>query len=568
MFIEATIDEKFLPILAIAKDRSRRLELLERENLGLAARFRNKHPKEYAVFIGALSAWEQVSYFKTEVTRRSAAMKRALEEDEKNAEAMERLAKAELSGRPLLSEGHPVSIAREFLASVRPNIIASGGEWLDYVTNHYEAVERQTVRSSVQQWMETAVSDETGNKLLINRRVIDDVMDALLGLVHRPAASLTPPMWLDATHTDPDPKYLIAFKDGLLDMRTGVLHGNTPRFFTRNGLAFDRPDPDPYFHMHPENWLHFLESVWPEAEGGKQNHDALQEMMGYLLTGSTEYQKIFAMVGPPRCGKGTIARVITAMLSKVNVASQSVTKLGKDFGAAALIGKQLLIVPDLRLGRDANIGGITEFLLNISGEDDVSVSRKFKDEWEGRLNVRTLLLMNAELVLPDQSGALASRLIPLVMHKSFTDRMDTALTGKLLVELPDILRWAIEGLQRLEARRDGTGRKLGFVLTDDGRKLLDDIRAHGSSVKAFVSECCIMEPDAYLPKSALYEAFEGWCRAHDVQSHLVPETFTKELKVATGRTVESVRRRIEGEQVYCYGGLRLKPEFEDHDWPD
>src|SRR5690606_4912811 len=102
-------------------------------------------------------------------------------------------------------------------------------------------------------------------------------------------------------------------------------------------------------------------------------------------------QKIFLLVGAPRSGKGTIARIITMMVGEDNVAQSSAGKLGKEFGIKALLGKQVFIVPDLRLGRESNTSTITETLLNISGEDKVAVGRKFQDDWSGKLNTRVLL---------------------------------------------------------------------------------------------------------------------------------------------------------------------------------
>src|SRR5262245_30303787 len=43
-------------------------------------------------------------------------------------------------------------------------------------------------------------------------------------------------------------------------------------------------------------------------------------MFGLMLTGDTRFQKVFMLIGPKRSGKGTIARVLTELLGKDNVA--------------------------------------------------------------------------------------------------------------------------------------------------------------------------------------------------------------------------------------------------------
>jgi putative DNA primase/helicase len=58
-------------------------------------------------------------------------------------------------------------------------------------------------------------------------------------------------------------------------------------------------------------WLDFLNDLWPDDA---ESIDTLQEIAGYLLTARTDLQKFFMIIGPPRSGKGTIIRVLTALL--------------------------------------------------------------------------------------------------------------------------------------------------------------------------------------------------------------------------------------------------------------
>jgi putative DNA primase/helicase len=259
--------------------------------------------------------------------------------------------------------------------------------------------------------------------------------------------------------------------------------------------------------------------------------------------------------------------VISALVGPNNVAEQSVTKLGKDFGLEALLGKQVLLVPDLRLGKDSNVGGITETLLNISGEDRVSVGVKFKSDVQTKLNTRIVLFSNLELLLPDQSGALNRRLFPFVMRKSFYGREDVTLGDRLMDELPEILTWAVAGLRRLESRRRDDGTPAGFVLTDDGREVVQGIAKRTSPVKSFLSHVCELGEDFTVEKDTLYEAFEGWCVENEIQSSYVRETFSKDLRAASGYNVTPLRIRMgDGARAQVYKGVKMKAEFEGYVW--
>ena len=54
-------------------------------------------------------------------------------------------------------------------------------------------------------------------------------------------------------------------------------------------------------------------------------------------------------------------------------------------GVQPLIGKQLAIVSDARLGYKSNLESVAERLLSISGEDALTVDRKYREPWTGQL---------------------------------------------------------------------------------------------------------------------------------------------------------------------------------------
>ena len=111
------------------------------------------------------------------------------------------------------------------------------------------------------------------------------------------------------------------------------------------------------------------------------------------------------------------------------------------------------IISDARLGRLADQAAIAERLLSITGQDAISADRKNKETWTGHLQTRFLVLSNEIPRLADSSGALASRFIVLLLENSFYGREDKQLTEKLFEELPDILKWSIDGWKRLANRQ-------------------------------------------------------------------------------------------------------------------
>lgn len=545
-----------------------RLPLLEKDQVKLAANLARRNKPRWADLLIRLSGWGGLTQFKREVNKflGESDNKKAKLKAQEEAEA--RLAEAEERGMPFVAIGKPVKVAEDFRASVKPHLIFTDDTWLEWEVNSYRVHEKQAVRTALQEWMARGVDSETGEVVHPNKRDLDDTMDALRSVCFRSQREAAPPVWFDEWEdVDPNPKLTLAATNGLVDLETLNVYPNTPRYFSRNGLdyAYDHDAPEPV------QWNAFLESLWPThaamtpelAAAHLQNKLTLQEIMGHLLTGETKYQKVFLFVGAPRSGKGTIARVIARMVGLDNVVEQSANKLGKEFGLKALLGKQVMIVPDLRLGRESNTSSIAEVILNISGEDRISVGRKFQDDWSGRLNTRLLLISNMGVAFPDQSGAISARLVPLVFNRSFAANPDTTLESKLLAELPSILNWAIAGLKRLEARRTPAGMHEGFVIPPGGRKLLTDIGRQSSAVRAFVTECCVVETGKSYSKAKLFEAFEGWCEESDIISHYTEEGFTRELKPASGYVVEV---GLGPGREPLYQGIQLQEELEDYTW--
>ena len=237
-----------------------------------------------------------------------------------------------------------------------------------------------------------------------NTNRVNNVLDALRAATLLPG-TVAAPAWLDQT-TDPVARDVIACANGLLPLATMALLPHTPLFFTSNALdySFDPLAPA------PAAWLAFLGQLWPDDT---ELIATLQEVFGYYLTADTFQQKAVLLVGPKRSGKGTIARVLTRLVGADNAVSPTLAGIGTNFGLAPLIGKRVAIISDARLSGRADQAVIAERLLSITGEDGITIDRKYRDAWTGRLGVRFLVLTNELPRLADASGALASRFIVL-----------------------------------------------------------------------------------------------------------------------------------------------------------
>jgi len=104
--------------------------------------------------------------------------------------------------------------------------------------------------------------------------------------------------------------------------------------------------------------------------------DALQEWFGYVLSGRTDLQKMLMLIGPTRSGKGTVDKVLAALVGSNSHIGLSGRDLHGEFGLSALLGKTVAVFSDERMSMNAK--RFVETLLRITGEDEVTVAEKYK----------------------------------------------------------------------------------------------------------------------------------------------------------------------------------------------
>jgi putative DNA primase/helicase len=386
--------------------------------------------------------------------------------------------------------------------------------------------------------------DDTGFLLpwAPNRRKVADVMDALAAVCYLDA-EIHPPLFT----CDGPPGQFVALANGLLSLSTGELLDHTPAFFNVSSVPFNYDPAAP----EPKHWLTFLGQIFDD----QASVDALQEWFGYVISGRTDQHKIMLMVGPTRAGKGTIVRVLEALVGRANVAAPTLSSLGTNFGLSPLIGKTLATVNDARLG-GANVHQVVERLLSISGEDTLTIDRKYQQPWTGRLSSRLLVVSNELPNLGDASGAIVGRFLVLVLTQSWFGREDRELGDRLATELPGILNWALNGLGRLLLH----GR---FTVPTTADEIMMAMSDAASPVSAFVRECCEIGPTKEVDIDEIYRAFRRW--SFDSGRERIPtkHVFGRDLR-AVLPGIRDVRAREGDQRVRRYRGITVRS---DQHWP-
>jgi putative DNA primase/helicase len=424
------------------------------------------------------------------------------------------------------------------------------GAFHRFVGDHWPEDDEQRLSSELWCWLEHAVYEKVvrGELTILpfqpTRYRVANVVEALKAVGHV-AAALEPPAWLpleDAVDLEAD-ENLVSLANGLLDLDSRRLRAHSPEYFCGHVLPFEY-DAD----AAPERWLRFLDELWGDDGESKAT---LAEWFGYVLSGETAQQKMFLLVGPKRSGKGTIARVLTGLLGVHNTSGPTLASLTQNFGLQPLVGKLLAVVSDARLGRRADSTVAVERLLSISGEDWITVDRKYRAPWTGKLPARFLILTNELPRFTDSSGALASRFVVSILRESFYGRENPGLTAELLQEAPAIFNWALDGLDRLRER--------GYFTTPaaaaEAQRHLEDL---ASPVGAFVRDRCQVGVAYTTLTDSLWAEWKEWCLEEGAH-HGTKSVFARDLRASVAGLVPT-RPRAGEERRPGYRGIGLNSE--------
>lgn len=442
------------------------------------------------------------------------------------------------------------------------------GEFYSWDATRYVTRDRVYIDQRLYHFMSECVTLKVHHKTGASETVafnpksstVNDVAHALRAVCY--ADLPEPQVWINNKPGDVPAHEIVAFKNGFLHHPTRALLPSTDRLFCTSALDFDFTPEAPL----PTEWLKFLDSLWPDDP---ESITTLAEMFGYLLTDDTSQQKMFMLIGPPRCGKGTILRILEALVGYANRVSPSLASLGTQFGLQPLIGKRLAMISDARLSGRADQQPIVENLLRISGEDTITIDRKNMTAWSGKMAIRFVLASNELPAFSDASAALANRFLPFKFSNSFLGKEDHGLTARLLKELPGIVIWALDGLGRLNQRGY-------FQRPTSADELAADLVDQTSPIRAFVQEQCVIGEHAQADRDDLFKAWKTWCEAQGRDHAGTKVSFGRQLSAAFPGIKRSQPRGVgttssgangaSGTRLNLYTGIRILHDWEaDHE---
>lgn len=309
----------------------------------------------------------------------------------------------------------------------------------------------------------------------------------------------------------------LCLRNGTLDLNSMCLVDHSPEHGLLTQLPFDW-DPT----AECPRWLRFWEEVFAPDIDKAEKISFMQEWTGYCLVPDVSQEKFVWLTGAGRNGKSKYLSILRRLVGPENVSDAHIERLADKYVRAELQGKLLNISAEM--GAEATVED--SFLKSIVSGDAIEAERKFQAPFSFTPFVRMIGATNQLPRLLDLSDGFAERAVIIAFNRRFTEEeQDKELERKLVTELPGILVFALQGLQRL--RKQGR-----FTIPRSSKAAVQQYRNDSDPVRLFAMEKLEVDKTGRgLRASEMYPDYRLWC--HQTGHHPASIiTFGKRLRAA------------------------------------
>ena len=235
-----------------------------------------------------------------------------------------------------------------------------------------------------------------------------------------------------------DPQAL-AFDNGVLMLDTRRFQPHTPALFTTYyvpcqylfGIPTSPPCPrfEQFLFQITGGDLALIKRIW--------------QMVGYVITPDTRGKVFFLLQGVSNSGKSVLSALLGSLFNEEAVISLDVHALSERFAVSELQGKALCLSPDLPSGPLDNKA--VSKLKQLTGNDEVSADKKFKDRVHFSCSAKIVLASNHPLLIREQDDAFTQRAVVIPFNYSIPKELqDPHLLDVLMSERAEIATKAID----------------------------------------------------------------------------------------------------------------------------
>jgi len=265
------------------------------------------------------------------------------------------------------------------------------------------------------------------------------------------------------------------------------------------------------------NWEKFLKDTL-----SAKDYKLIQEQFGYFLTTSLKGKAFFMWEGITDTGKSVASFVLSKLIGydKIsNVSLQDICAPSKAWTLGEMHNKLVNINNDISHATLLDTSRLKEF----TGDPIIRYEKKYQDAFSGAITARLLFLCNRLPKIKGQADDFFDRLhIVRFTNHVPKNKQNHMLNEELCEEMPGIINWALQGLERLIANN--------YVFTSDRAKV-EEYELKHNSVMQFAEECLtITEQDTDTIQAALlYQHYTSFVINSGMDKPVSRQEFNSEL---------------------------------------
>ena len=292
-------------------------------------------------------------------------------------------------------------------------------------------------------------------------------------------------------------------QNGIVNLRNGELMPHDSNFMMSKIASCDYDEKG----TTPKLWLSFLDDV---TNHDKELQDYIQKCVGYSLTGSTREQCAYFLYGMGNNGKSTFLDVIADMLGGYASNAQPETIMMKKWGSdgansdiARLKSARFVTSEEPTEGVRLNEG----LLKQLTGGSKVTCRFLYGDEFEYMPEFKIWIATNHKPIIRGTDFGIWRRikLIPFEVNIP-AEKIDKVLKYKLKKEMPQILRWAVEGCIKWQ--------KEGLQEPTRVQEAVKEYKQEMDLLAGFLEECVVIDYDCKekISSSDLFMCYSRWAK--------------------------------------------------------
>lgn len=310
-------------------------------------------------------------------------------------------------------------------------------------------------------------------------------------------------------NTKPAPAHIIAFQNGLYNIKTDSFSEFSPDVVITNKIPWD-------FNRQASSEV--IDTMLDNVSCGDKNiRMLLEEIVGACMYRSNTLAggKAFILTGTGSNGKSTYLKALSNLLSEKNVSSLDLKKLGDRFSTVMMFGKLANIGDDIS---NEFVVDTAIFKKVVTGET-IDAEQKGQPKFDFRPFCKLLFSANSipRMGKGSDSAAIIRRMVIVPFNAKFTAESKDFKPGieeelKSQEAMEYLIQLGIQGLKRVLATKK-------FTTSQGIEEEIRDYEERNNPLLMFVKDC---EDEDYdienEPTSAVYERYKEFCLSESLQN--------------------------------------------------